>query len=125
MEDCTWYVSVTVVEKTSQDSRAIRGTLPFIQCELNVIKEEDGGEWYELGFLTLKFVARPQQSYDQLTTTHKYRICVCYGSARASTRHRKNIEHRAFFTIFNALLYCLCRVCCPPLAALFESLVAS
>jgi hypothetical protein len=29
--------SVTVVEN-SQDSRAIRGTLPFVQCELCVIK---------------------------------------------------------------------------------------
>jgi hypothetical protein len=36
-EGNTWCNSVTVVEN-SQDSRAIRGTLPFVQCELCVIK---------------------------------------------------------------------------------------
>lgn len=36
-EGCTCCDSVTVVEN-SQDSRAIRGTMPFVQCECSVIR---------------------------------------------------------------------------------------
>lgn len=41
--------SVTVVEN-SQDSRAIRGTMPFVQCECSVIRicglKKEGREWH-------------------------------------------------------------------------------
>jgi hypothetical protein len=48
-EGCTCCDSVTVVEN-SQDSRAIRGTMPFVQCECSVIRvyglKKEGREWH-------------------------------------------------------------------------------
>ena len=48
-EGCTGCNSVTVVEN-SQDSKAIRGTMPFVQCECSVIRvyglEREGRQWH-------------------------------------------------------------------------------
>lgn len=80
MKFCTWCcLSYRCRKNQSGQQSHIRGTLPFIQCELNVIKEEDGGEWHGLELLTLKIRcttdsrfqwSRQSQSqvYDQLTT---------------------------------------------------------
>ena len=52
-EEGTWCDSVTVVEN-SQDSMALRGTLPFVQCECSVIKVYRLKRMVESYFLTLK-----------------------------------------------------------------------
>jgi hypothetical protein len=57
-----------------------------------VIKVEDDGEWCELHLLTLKICCTNdsrsgRNSVFFASQTKTNRICVCYGSARASTRH--------------------------------------